>query len=102
MGKHTKFGKFKGNHTLSAGWQSLCDFVDTNGVTWVVYAKKTDPLGRYLGIKIAARGLVDRKANYWMAWDCYNDKLFRQHAGELTVNRPDVFKLATQYLKLFA
>ena len=77
-------------------------FEDANGMTWVVYARKTDPLGRFLGIKIAAVGEVERKANYWMAWDVYYDKLFRQHAHELKIIRGDVFKLATQYIKLFA
>jgi len=100
MGKHMKIRMRSGNHTPSGDWSPLCDFTTADGTGWVIYTRQNGD--RYSGIKIAVVGSVLGKANYWMTWDGQERNLFRQHAGELRKMRPEVFKLATQYLKLFA
>jgi len=100
MGKHTKIRLRSGNHEPTGRWARLCDFSTADGTGWVIYSRQNGD--RYVGVKIAVVGEIPGKANYWMTFDLKQQNLFRQHAAELQRYRPEVFKLATQYLKLFA
>ena len=100
MGKHTKIRMRQGNHTPTGDWSRLCDFETADGTGWAIYSRQNGD--RYSGIKIAVLGEIPGKANYWMTWDGQERNLFRLHTAELRKGRPEVFKLATQYLKLFA
>ena len=100
MGKHTKIRTRSGNHTPTGEWSRLCDFETADGTGWAIYSRQNGE--RYSGIKIAVFGEIVGKANYWMTWDGFERNLFRQDAAELRKYRFEVFKLASDYLKLFA
>ena len=59
-----------------SGWEMVCEFnvsqdgsssKDRNAVTWILFIQRQEHSDDWVNVKVAANGMVERKANYWLA-----------------------------------
>ncbi len=95
---------YKGNRNLSDDWEELFEIRELYDSKWSVFARDTDPTGRYLSVKLLADDYVENKANYWMSWDKQRKRLTSRglDAKLLKDNRPELYKFVIKNLEYFA
>jgi hypothetical protein len=95
---------YKGNRDLSDEWEELFELREMYGSEWSVFARDTDPTGRYLSVKLLADDYVENKANYWMSWDKQRKRLTSRglDAKLLKDNRPELYKFVVKNLEYLA
>jgi len=97
-------GMFRGNRDLSSEWDELFELREMYGSEWSVFARDTDPSGRYLSIKLLSNDYVQNKANYWLSWDKSKNRLTSRglDAKLLKDNRPELHCFLIKNLESFA
>jgi hypothetical protein len=90
--RRKKVRMFSGN--VPEGFEEAFELREMYGSEWSVYTRNTDPTGRYLSVKVFANAPVENKANYWLWWDRFGQRL-RSRNKDATImksKRPDLYK----------
>lgn len=90
--------RHKGRHTTKRpGMRHVADLSDTDGTRWAFYMWPTNEEGWGM-IKLAAHGVVKRKANFWMGWN--GERLARTtDAAALAYRRPHLHAALMELLQ---
>ena len=85
--------------STSGGWESIAN-IHESGVLWTVFVKKQNHSDEWLTYKIAANNRVERKANYWLAYNKETGQIgFGRDYILMQQNRPELKKQFDKILK---
>ena len=96
--------RYKGTAIVSDDWEQLFDLREMYGSEWSVFVRDNDPAGRYLAVKLLAKGFVESKANYWLSWDKRGQRLTSRGADArlLRNHRPELHGFLVRNLEAWA
>ena len=93
--------QFAGNiPAASEGWRQVGECEGDAGTTWMIFAKPEPQSEEWVVVKVAVKGRVTRKANYWLAKNIRTGKVARSRdCGIMVINRPVLYKNMVEVLK---